>query len=123
VLLAARTGFLAGDDPRLSSTIDAVRRDLEAGGPWLYRYTGAAKQENAFVCCTFWLVEAMAHAGRVGEAERMLEGALAGASALGLWSEEIDPVSGDLLGNFPLGLSHLAVIGAITALRRASGSR
>ena len=120
VLLAARTGFLAGDDPRLWSTIDAIRRELTADGPWMYRYTGASKEEHAFICCTFWCVEALAHAGRVEEAGELLEGALAGTNDLGLLSEEIDPSSGELLGNFPLGLSHLAVVGAITAYTRAA---
>lgn len=119
VLLAARNGFLAGDDPRLWSTIDAVRRELTAEGPWLYRYTAAAKEEHAFVCCTFWCVEALALAGRVQEAGEMLEGALAASNDVDLWSEELDPRSGDLLGNFPLGLSHLSVVGAITAYHRA----
>ena len=122
VLLAARTGFLPGDDPRLWSTIDAVRRELTAEGPWLYRYTAAAKEEHAFVCCTFWCVEALAHAGRVDEAGRLLEGALAGTNDLGLLSEEIDASSGELLGNFPLGLSHLTPVGAVTAYSRASGA-
>ncbi len=120
VLLAARSGYLAGDDPRLWSTIDAIRRELTAEGPWLYRYTGAAKEEHAFVCCTFWLIEALSHAGRVEEARELLDGALSGCNDLGLLSEEIDPSSADLLGNFPLGLSHLAVIGAISAFARAA---
>ncbi len=122
VLLAARTGFLAGDDPRLWTTIDAIRRELTAEGPWLYRYTGASKEEHAFICCTFWCVEALAHAGRVQEAGELLEGALAGTNDLDLLSEEIDASSGELLGNFPLGLSHLALVGAVTAYSRASGA-
>lgn len=116
VLLAARCGFLAADDPRLRTTIDAVRRELTAGGPLLYRYTGADKEENAFVACTFWLIEAMAIAGRKDEAAEMLDGALAKSTELGLWGEEVDPVDGSHRGNFPIGISHLAVIGAITAL-------
>lgn len=119
VLLAARTGFLAGGDHRLWSTIDAIRRELTAEGPWLYRYTGAAKEENAFVCCTFWLIEALSIAGRTAEAKDLLDGALANANDVGLWSEEIDPLSGAFLGNFPLGLSHLSVAGAIHAYNRA----
>ena len=120
VLLAARTGYLSGDDPKLWSTIDAIRRDLTAQGPWLYRYTGASKEEHAFVCCTFWLIEALSFAGRTEEAREMLDGALSGSNDLCLWSEEIDAKTGDLLGNFPLGLSHLAVVGAITAFAGAT---
>lgn len=119
VLLAARTGFLAGDDRRLWTTIDAIRRELTAEGPLLYRYSGAGKEEHAFAACTFWLVEALCRAGRTDEAGSLLEGALAYGNDLGLWAEEVDPEGGHLLGNFPIGISHLAVIGAITAYARA----
>lgn len=122
VLLAARCGFLDRDDPRLSTTIDAIRRELTADGPLLYRYTGADKEENAFVACTFWLIEAMAIAGRRTEAGSLLEEALPRATDLGLWGEEIDPADGTHRGNFPIGISHLAVIGAITALASAEAS-
>lgn len=116
VLLAARTGFLQPDDPRLLTTIEAVRRELTAEGPWLFRYSSAAKEEHAFVACTFWLIEAMAIAGRKDQAAELLAGALEGANDLYLFGEEIDSTSGQLLGNFPIGISHLAVIGAITAV-------
>ena len=119
VLLAARTGFLSGDDHRLSSTIDAVRSELSVDGPFLYRYSGAAKEENAFVACTFWMVEALSYAGRTDEAGEMLKAALRYANDLGLWSEEIDPSNGALLGNFPIGISHLAVVGAVTSYHEA----
>lgn len=118
-LLAARTGFLRGDDPRLWTTIDAMRAELTAEGPLLYRYSGADKEENAFVACTFWLIEALCYAGRTEEAGELLEGALHYANDLDLWSEEVDPASGALLGNFPIGISHLAVIGAVTAYAAA----
>lgn len=120
VLLAARTGYLAGGDPRLSSTIDAIRRELTADGPWLYRYTGADREEHAFVCCTFWMIEALAHGGRTAEAKDLLDAALSRSNDVDLWSEEIDPLSGAFLGNFPLGLSHLSVVGAIHAYNRAA---
>lgn len=116
VLLAARTGFLEPDDPRLITTIEAVRRELTADGPWLFRYSGASKQEHAFVACTFWLIEALAIAGRKEQAATLLSSALEGANDLCLFGEEIDSTSGELLGNFPIGISHLAVIGAITAV-------
>ena len=122
VLLAARTGFLAGDDRRLWSTIDAIRRELTADGPLLFRYSGAGAQEHAFICCTFWAVEALAHARRLEEAGELLEGMLACGNDVGLFSEEIDARSHELLGNFPLGLSHLALIGAVTAYCEASRS-
>lgn len=120
VLLAARCGFLSAEDPRLRTTIDALRRELKANGPLLYRYTGADKEENAFVACTFWLIEAMAIAGQQTEAAALLDEALPLATELGLWGEQIDPANGQHRGNFPIGISHLAVIGAITAVASAS---
>jgi GH15 family glucan-1,4-alpha-glucosidase len=119
VLLAARTGFWDGDDPRLATTVDAVREELGAGGPLLYRYTGQRDQEGAFVACSFWLVEALAHIGRVKEAEEVLDGMLEYCNDLGLLSEEVDPDTGELLGNFPQALSHLSLIGAASALHEA----
>lgn len=118
-LLVARTGFLQGDDRRLWTTIDAIRTELTAEGPLLYRYSGAGKQEHAFVACTFWMIEALCYAGRTEEAGDLLDGALRYSNDLDLWSEEIDPTNGALLGNFPIGISHLAVIGAITAYHAA----
>ncbi|HET8599117.1 MAG TPA: glycoside hydrolase family 15 protein [Segeticoccus sp.] len=118
VLLAARTGFLPGDDPRLASTIDAVRSELSAGGPLLYRYSGMASEEGAFLACTFWLIEALAMSGRVEEGTALLQQALRYAGPTGLFSEEVDPQSGELRGNLPQGLSHLALIGAAKAVQR-----
>lgn len=77
------------------------------------------------MCCTFWMIEALAIAGRADEAGPLLDGALAYANDLDLWSEEVDPANGASLGNFPIGLSHLAVVGAVTsyaAARRPDGA-
>lgn len=118
-LLAARNGFCSGNDPRFWSTIDRIRAELTADGPLLYRYSGASQQENAFVACSFWLIEALSYAGRVEEAGDLLRGLLGYGSDLGLWAEEIDPSSGEHRGNYPIGLSHLALIGAVTAYAAA----
>lgn len=109
VLLAGRMGFLAGDDPRLSQTIDAIRGEL-AEGALVYRYTGSRQQEGAFLACSFWLIDALVRAGRDAEAREIWKGVTAHANDLGLLSEEIDPASGDLLGNMPQALSHLALL-------------
>jgi pentatricopeptide repeat protein len=69
VLLAARTGYVRADDPRFGQTIDAVRREL-ASGPLVYRYTGARECEGAFLACSFWLIDALARAGRHDEARQ-----------------------------------------------------
>ncbi len=119
VLLAARTGYCVPDDPRLSTTIDAIRAELAAEGPLLFRYSGQEGKEGAFLACSCWLVEALVHAGRTGEAAELLAGVVERANDVGLYTEEMDPDSGDLLGNIPQTLSHLAVIGAATALAQA----
>jgi GH15 family glucan-1,4-alpha-glucosidase len=116
VLLAGRTGYLAGEDPRFAQTIDAVRREL-ADGPAVYRYTGSREQEGAFVPCSFWLVDALTRAGRHEQARELWDGITALApNDLGLLSEELEPGSGSLLGNMPQALSHLALISAAVRL-------
>lgn len=116
VLLVARTGFCEPGDPRLSTTIDAIVEELVVAGSLVYRYSGQQDKEGAFLACSCWLVEALVHAGRVQEAERRFTEFVAHANDLGLLTEEIDPASGELLGNMPQALTHLAVIGAATAL-------
>jgi GH15 family glucan-1,4-alpha-glucosidase len=97
--------------------IDAVRDELGAGGGLLYRYSGQQRVEGAFVACSFWLVEALARAGRLEEARRTMDEVVAHANDVGLFAEEIDPASGDFVGNFPQGLSHLALVNAAAAIR------
>jgi GH15 family glucan-1,4-alpha-glucosidase len=123
-LLAARRGFGDSAGERRRSTIDAVRRGL-GRGPLLFRYEGMEQAEGAFVPCSFWLVEALALAGRIDEAEELLDDLGGAANDLGLYAEEIDPESRELLGNFPQGLSHLGLVTAAATLeeaRRASRS-
>jgi GH15 family glucan-1,4-alpha-glucosidase len=119
VLLAARFGFLEPDDDRLRSTIEAIREELSAGGPFLYRYSGQAREEGAFLACSFWLVEALARTGRVEDAQQTMEELLGYSNEVGLYSEQIDPSTGELLGNFPQGLSHLALVNAANAVTAA----
>ncbi|MGH9121125.1 MAG: glycoside hydrolase family 15 protein, partial [Acidimicrobiales bacterium] len=117
VLLAGRAGFDQGE--RLSATIEAVRAEL-ARGPFVYRYSGMEKEEGAFVACTFWLVDALVRVGRRGEAEALMEEAVGLMSDTGLLAEQIDPATGEFLGNIPQGLSHLALINAATCLDQSS---
>jgi GH15 family glucan-1,4-alpha-glucosidase len=119
VLLAGRMGFVPGDDPRFGQTIDAIRAEL-ADGPLVYRYTGSREEEGAFLACSFWLIDALARAGRNTEARQVWKGVTACASDLGLLSEELDPASGELRGNLPQALSHLALI---TAAHQLTGTR
>jgi GH15 family glucan-1,4-alpha-glucosidase len=115
LLLLARTGFLSGDDQRFRQTVDAIRGELTQG-PWVYRLSGARKEEGAFVACSFWLVDALVRSGQPGEARELWHELTAHASDLGLFAEEVDPGTGAFLGNTPQGLSHLALINAAVLL-------
>jgi GH15 family glucan-1,4-alpha-glucosidase len=119
LLLLPTVEFVAWDDERMLRTVAAVREELDAGDGLLYRYTrpdGMPGREGAFLCCSFWLVECVARAGELHEARTLFDRAMARANDLGLFSEEIDPKTGELLGNFPQGLTHLAHIDAAVAL-------
>jgi GH15 family glucan-1,4-alpha-glucosidase len=117
ILRISRTNYLDARSEKFSSVIDAVRDELDAGSGLLYRYSGQQRSEGAFVACSFWLVEALARAGRVDEARRTMDDVVGHANDVGLFAEEIDPETGDFLGNFPQGLSHLALINAAAAIR------
>ena len=112
-LLVARTDFDRGE--RLAGTVAAVQAEL-ARGPLVYRYSGVEREEGAFVACSFWLVEALSHLGRNEEAEALMDEILGCANDVGLFSEQIDPATGALLGNTPQGLSHLTLINAAHTL-------
>jgi GH15 family glucan-1,4-alpha-glucosidase len=114
MLLAARRGF--GASARITGTIDAVRRELHAGGPLFYRYSGMQDEENAFLACSFWMVEALALDGRVDEAAELMDGAVGLAGDVGLYSEEMEPGSRAMRGNAPQALTHLALITAAHTL-------
>ncbi len=117
LLMMAIARYHEPGHPRMLATIDAVRAHLGTG-PFLYRYTGddgLASREGAFLCCSFWLVEALALSGRRDEAAELMEKLLGFANDVGLFAEEVDPATGELLGNFPQGLVHLALVSAAMA--------
>ncbi len=116
VLLAARRGFADPRGERMNATIDALRSELGAGGPLLYRYSGMNDEENAFLACSFWMIEALALAGRHDQAAEAMDGLVALANDVGLYSEEIEPDSHALRGNLPQALTHLALISAAAIL-------
>ena len=120
VLLGSRMGYHQPDHPRLRSTVAAVRSELSAGGPLLYRTSELRGHEGAFVACSFWLVEALARQGDVEEAAALMEDLLGHANDVGLYSEEIDPQTGEFLGNVPQALSHMALINAAVQLDHAA---
>jgi GH15 family glucan-1,4-alpha-glucosidase len=111
------------DAPRVRATIQAVRHQLSAGGPLLYRYPpgqdGLPGTEGAFLPCSFWLAQALATTGRVDEAARLFADLLELANPLGLLPEEIDPTTHGYLGNYPQALTHAAVVQAALAIRDA----
>src|SRR5262245_451465 len=116
VLLLPLLGIEPVDSPRCLGTIAAIRNGLDAGHPLLYRYSPGDDDppggEGAFVACTFWLVQALAKTGQVADAMRTFDDALALASPLGLYAEELDPHTHAHLGNYPQALSHAALVQA-----------
>jgi GH15 family glucan-1,4-alpha-glucosidase len=126
LLLLPIFGFVDFNDERMVRTVDAIVNDLVSDGLVL-RYRpeetgdGLKGTEGTFLACTFWLAECLARQGRVDQAREFFDRAAATGNDLGLLSEEFDPKSGQMLGNFPQGLSHLSHIAAAIALSDAQG--
>jgi len=124
VLLMPALGFLPASDPRVQGTIAAVEKNLLRDG-FVLRYQtqqtgdGLPGTEGAFLACSFWLVDAYAYSGRRREAEALFERLLSLRNDLGLLSEEYEPRSGRLIGNFPQAFSHLALIHSASVLSGA----
>jgi len=119
VLLLPVIGIEPRGSTRAAGTVDLIRARLGAGGPLLYRYLGddgLPGREGAFLPCSFWLVQALAHLGRRDEANELFDELLALAGPLGLYAEEMDPVTHQHLGNFPQALTHAALLQAALAL-------
>ena len=120
VLLGGLFGYCDPKEERMRNTVDAIRREL-AEGPFVYRYSGEdglVGNEGAFLACSFWVVEALARCGRTDEAGAMMDELVGLANDVGLYAEEIDPGDNSFLGNFPQGLTHLALVNAAVALTR-----
>ncbi|HKY95674.1 MAG TPA: glycoside hydrolase family 15 protein, partial [Kiloniellales bacterium] len=121
LLLMHELGFLPPDDPRFAATVAAVERRLKRGHH-LFRYVSPddfGEPKTAFTVCTFWYIEALAAMGRQEEARAMFEEVLACRNPLGLLSEDIDPATGELWGNFPQTYS---MVGLIKCAMRLSQS-
>lgn len=123
-LLMVLTRFTGPTDPRMLSTIDRIQRELTSDSH-VYRYIpalaaddGFGGQEGTFSICSFWLVEAMARAGRLEEARLVLEKMFTYANHVGLYAEEIG-ATGEALGNFPQAFTHLSLISACYNMDRA----
>jgi GH15 family glucan-1,4-alpha-glucosidase len=120
-LLLPELGFLAADDPRFLATLSAIERDL-AAGDWLFRYRHAddfGRPATAFTICGFWYVQALALVGRREEARERFSRMLAGRTRLGLLSEDIDPATGELWGNFPQTYSMVDIVSCAVRLSRS----
>jgi GH15 family glucan-1,4-alpha-glucosidase len=124
VLNIPLVGFLPGDDERVVGTIDAVWRELGRDG-FVSRYStaetddGLPGDEGQFLACSFWLVNALARAGRVEEARALFERLIGLTNDLGLLAEEYDVERKRQIGNFPQAFSHLTLILAARAISAA----
>lgn len=122
VLMMPIVGFIRADDPRMLSTVDAIERGLTDRKGLLYRYRsddGLAGEEGGFLLCTFWLAQVYAMAGRTERARDIMEQCIHFANDLGLFSEQVHPATGDLIGNFPQAFSHIGFINAAWAIVEA----
>lgn len=121
LLLIPLVGFLPTDDARVRGTVEAIERELMVDG-LVQRYSTESNidklppGEGAFLPCSFWLADNLALIGRQAEAEALFESLLALRNDLGLLSEEYDPRNGNMLGNFPQALTHMALINTANLL-------
>ena len=124
LLLLPMVGFLPPDDPRVRGTIAAVERELLVDG-FVKRYDpragtdGLRGGEGAFLACSFWLVDAYVLLGRLDDARRLFERLLALRNDVGLLSEQYDPGTRRLVGNFPQAFSHIALVNSAQNLAGA----
>ncbi len=126
LLMLPLVGFLPATDPRMLGTVEAIQRMLMHDG-FVYRYQadeavdGLPGGEGVFLLCTFWLADNLALQGRHEEAREIFARLLALRNDLGLLSEEYDPHTRRLVGNFPQAFSHVGLINTARNLTRAGG--
>lgn len=117
-LLMLHYGFLDKGDPRIISTVLNTNKELNRNG-FILRYKSADEfglPQNAFIVCTFWMINALHLIGQKQQASQMLDRMIACANRFGLFSEDVDTASRQLTGNFPQGYSHLAFIQTVLLL-------
>lgn len=118
--------FLPAMDPRVRSTAAAIQRDLTDENGFVYRYRredGLAGNEGTFLLCSFWLVNNLAMQRQLGPARDLFERLVSHGNDLGLFSEELDPRTGELLGNFPQAFTHLGIVNAAAHIERVAENR
>ncbi len=125
LLQLSQVGYVAADDPRMLGTVAAIEEELLEHG-LLLRYRtesgvdGLPAGENAFLACSFWLVEQYARSGRLDDAIALMDTLCAFSNDVGLLSEEYDVAGARQAGNTPQALSHLALVRAADAIAAAS---
>lgn len=125
LLLLAWYGFQEASHPRMQATYERICEDLSPGRGLLFRHKADpfVEGEGAFGICSFWGAEYLALAGRLQEARKVFEQLLQFTNDVGLYAEEIDPESGEPLGNFPQGFTHVGLINAALSIKRAEEGR
>ncbi|HEY2227806.1 MAG TPA: glycoside hydrolase family 15 protein [Xanthobacteraceae bacterium] len=127
LLLIPLVGFLPATDPRVRGTLRAIEDRLLIDGEFVLRYEtdnpgdGLPAGEGAFLACSFWLVDNYILQGRYAEARKLFDRLLSRCNDVGLLAEEIDPLTGRMLGNFPQAYSHVGLINCAVNLSRQTG--
>jgi alpha,alpha-trehalase len=121
-LMLPLVGFIEATDPMMRSTIEAIQQDLMSPQGFIYRYKGfddgLSGGEGTFTICTLWFINNLIAIGELDRARQTFETVRGYANDLGLLSEEINPETGEMLGNFPQAFSHLAFIDNAVGLSR-----
>ena len=126
LLMIPLVGFLPPTDPRVIGTVEAIRRELVSSS-LVMRYRsdsnvdGLPPGEGVFLPCSFWLVDNLVMAGRRDEAEELFERLTSLSNDVRLFSEEYDPVSSRMLGNFPQAFTHVSLVNSVHNLTPAEG--
>jgi alpha,alpha-trehalase len=126
VLMMPICGFLPADEPRMRATLEVIATSLTDDRGLVYRYRGSdglPGEEGSFFLCTFWLAHAYALAGEVERAREVFTQAVEYMNDVGLLSEEVEPESGELVGNFPQAFSHIGLVTAAWAITQAEERR
>ena len=120
LLLMAEVNFISPEDKRFVGTLEAIEKSLKRGNH-MFRYASADDfgiPQNAFNICTFWYIDALARVGRTEEAREIFENILSCRNSLGLLSEDTDPATSELWGNYPQTYSLVGIINAAMRLSR-----